>query len=133
MIHDPMLRRIERRAVLLAVVASILALLVPGSGWRGAASVAGGAILIGMSYLAIRRGVSVLTEAIGARAAAGELPQRHSVWRAVAAMALRYALLAGMAYVMIARLRLPPIGLLIGASAITAAATIEIARGARRS
>lgn len=130
--RDPVLRRIERRAVLFALAASVVALIVPGSGWRGAASVAGGALLIGASYLAIRRGVSGLTDAIAARAAAGELAQRRSAWRGVAALALRYALLAGMAYVMIARLRLPPIGLLIGASAITAAATMEIARGTRR-
>jgi hypothetical protein len=132
MIDDPVLRRIERRALLFALLASAVAWLVPGGGWRSAAAVAGGATLIGVSYWAIRRGVSGLTDAIGARAAAGEPPRRGAVWRGVAAMVVRYALLAGMAYVMIARLRLPPIGLLIGASAITAAAALEIASGARR-
>ena len=47
-------------------------------------------------------------------------------------LVLRYALLAGMAYVMIARLRLPPMALLIGASVMVAAAALELVRGARR-
>ncbi len=132
MIGDPVLRRIERRALLFVLFAAAAAWLVPGGGWRSAASVAGGATLIGVSYWAIRRGVSSLTDAVSASAAAGAPPARSPIWRGAAAMVLRYALLAGMAYVMIARLRLPPIGLLIGASAITVAAALEITRGVRR-
>jgi len=40
----------------------------------------------------------------------------------------RYALLALLAYVMIARLRLHPLGLLAGASSVVAAAAIEAGR-----
>ena len=40
----------------------------------------------------------------------------------------RYALLGFGAYVMIARLRLPPLGLLAGASSIVAAVTVEAVR-----
>jgi hypothetical protein len=40
----------------------------------------------------------------------------------------RYALLGFLAYVMIARLRLPPLGLIAGASSVVAAATIEAVR-----
>jgi hypothetical protein len=41
---------------------------------------------------------------------------------------LRYALLGFLAYVMIARLRLHPIGLLVGASSVPAAAFVEAVR-----
>ena len=43
-------------------------------------------------------------------------------------LAGRYALLGFMAYVMIARLRLHPLGLLAGASSIVAAVTVEAVR-----
>ena len=41
---------------------------------------------------------------------------------------LRYALLALLAYVMIARLRLHPVGLLAGVSSVVAAVSIEALR-----
>ena len=94
-------------------------------GWRAAAGVAGGAALAGVSYWAIRVGVSSLAEAVIAQG--GSRPRRGLGW-----LVLRYALLAGMAYVMIARLRLPPIALLIGASVMVVAAAFELVRGARR-
>ncbi len=87
----------------------------------------GGALLIGVSYWAIRSGVSGLANAMIARP---DVPPRVS--RGMALVILRYALLAGMAYVMIARLRLPPIGLLIGASVMVVAAALELVRGAHR-
>jgi hypothetical protein len=43
-------------------------------------------------------------------------------------VAFRYALLALLAYVMIARLRLHPLGLLAGASSVVAAAAVEAFR-----
>lgn len=125
--NDPLLRRVERRALIFAVAASLVAWLVPGGGWRGAAGVAGGALLVGVSYWAIRAGVSDLADAVIARGDA-----RGRVRRAVGWLVLRYALLAGMAYVMIARLRLPPIALLSGASVMVVAAALELVRGARR-
>ena len=99
---------------------------MPGGGWR-AALVAGGAALIGVSYWAIRTGVSGLADA--AIDAAGR-DARHVA--RLLSLVLRYALLAGLAYVMIARLRLPPIGLLIGASVMVVAAALELVRGAHR-
>jgi len=45
-----------------------------------------------------------------------------------AKLAGRYALLALLAYVMIARLRLHPLGLLVGASSVVAAVAIEAVR-----
>jgi hypothetical protein len=126
---DPLLRRIERRAVAFAVGAAVIAFVLPGGGWRGAAGVMGGALLVGTSYWAIRAGVAGLTDRV---LAAGAAPRR-GVLRALVLVILRYALLAGMAYVMIARLRLPPMALLLGASVLVAAAALELIRGTGRS
>ena len=83
--------------------------------WRAGLAVAGGGVLIATSFLSIRSGV----DGIGAR---------RSTVRAVLKLAGRYALLAFLAYVMIARLRLPPLGLIAGASSVVAAAMVEALR-----
>jgi hypothetical protein len=125
---DPLLRRIERRAIVFAAGAAFVAIFVPGAGWRGAAGVLGGALLVGTSYWAIRAGVIGLTDRV---LAAGAVPRRGPL-RGLVILILRYALLAGMAYVMIARLRLPPMALLLGASVLVAAAALELIRGTGR-
>jgi hypothetical protein len=123
-VTDVSLARLERAAMLLTAGGAGLALLVPGGGARLAASVLGGALLAGTSYWAIKRGVAGLADAVLARGA----PRTP---RGFAAFVVRYALLAGMAYVMIARLRLHPMGLLVGASVIPLAAVIEAIRQRR--
>jgi hypothetical protein len=108
---------------MLTAIAVIVAFALPGSGWRGAAGVAGGALLIGASYLVIRRSVAGI---VAAAIEPGAAPRQR--WRAAAAFIVRYALLAGIAYVMIARLRLPAIGLLTGASVMIGSVAFELAR-----
>jgi hypothetical protein len=142
-----LLGRIERRAGWFAAAAIVLAWLVPGGGPRMAAGVAGGALLAFVSFWAIKRGVGGMADAIvGAMAPAGasggtdvtasrEMPQaarRRGAVRGLTAFVTRAALLAGIAYVMIARLRLPPVGLLSGASVMMLAVTAELLRGSRR-
>ena len=83
--------------------------------WRAGVAVAGGGVLIATSFLSIRGGVDDV--ATGRRAG-----------RALLKLAGRYALLAFLAYVMIARLRLHPLGLLAGASSVVAAAAVEAFR-----
>ena len=83
--------------------------------WRAGAAVLGGGILIATSFLGIRGGVE-------------DLAGRRRAGRAVLKVAGRYALLAFLAYVMIARLRLPPLGLIAGASSIVAASLVEALR-----
>jgi hypothetical protein len=83
--------------------------------WRAGAAVIGGGLLIGVSFLSITGGVD-------------DLAARRGTGRAVLKIAGRYALLAFLAYVMIARLRLPPLGLIAGASSLAAAAAIEAIR-----
>jgi hypothetical protein len=78
-------------------------------------AVIGGGILIGTSVLSLHGGIDAL-------AASGR------TGRAALKMAARYALLAFLAYVMIARLRLPPLGLIAGASSVVAATMVEALR-----
>ena len=83
--------------------------------WRAGAAVLGGGLLVATSFLSIRGGVE-------------EMADRRRAGRAVLKVAGRYALLAFLAYVMIARLRLPPLGLIAGASSIVAASLVEALR-----
>ena len=76
--------------------------------WAGLAVVGGGA-LIATSFLSIRGGLD-------------DMAVRRRGGRALLKIAGRYALLGFLAYVMIARLRLPPLGLVAGASSLAAAA-----------
>ncbi len=119
-----LLRRIERTAVGITGLAIVAAWTIPGGGARMAAGVAGGALLAGASYWAIKRGVTGLADAMLVRGA-----PRSPYGMAV--FLLRYALLAGLAYVMIVRLRMHPIGLLVGASVIPLAAMVEAIRPRR--
>ena len=143
-----MLRRVERRALLLALCAPIVGLVVPGGGVETAAGVAGGAVLALGSYWAVRRGIDGLASRLVARSATATPPEaaipsagtaetdppaaarkpKAPRPRGVIVFVLRHALLAGIAYVMIARLRLPPLALLGGASVIMLAVAAEIFR-----
>ena len=122
--NDALLKRLERRALVLTGLAMGVALLIPGrvggGGWM-ATSVLCGALLAATSYWAIKRGVTGLADAM-------LMPGRPRAPRGLVPLVLRYALLAGLAYVMIARLRMHPIGLLGGASVIPLAAIIEALR-----
>ena len=120
-----LLRRIERRALAIAALGVIAAFFVPRGGLAMAEAVAGGALIAGGSYLAIKRGVTGVADSI--LAGQGRPAGGFSV-RRLAGFVLRYALLAGIAYVMIARLRLSPLGLLVGASVIPMATAAELVR-----
>lgn len=115
-----MLARIERRAIWLAVSVAAITLVVPAAGLRMTAGVFGGALIAAISYWAIKRGVGGLATAM-----LGGATVKARATRSLIILVGRYALLALIAYVMIARLRLSPVGLLLGASVIPAAATFE--------
>ena len=121
MIGPDFLTGLERRAAVLAVLLAAGALIWPAGGMRLAAAVLGGALIAGVSYFGIRRGVDGLMGALSGGATA-----RAGVTRALIMLVGRYALLALIAYVMISRLRLSPLGLLLGVSVIPLAATIEV-------
>jgi hypothetical protein len=122
---DPLLRRIGRTAVIVCALMAVIALVMSSAPLRSAFAVIGGGLIAGVSYLAIQSGVSTLVE----RLVVSDAPPRRPALRwAVTKLTLRYALLGFGAYVMIARLRLPPLGLLAGASSIVAAVAVEAVR-----
>ncbi len=133
---DILLRRVERTAVVLCAAMALAAFAIAGGRVRSALAVLGGGLLVSASYRMILMSAGVLAGA-PARAAvhgatAGDGDGAAAPSRAArtpmltgAKVAGRYALLAVLAYVMIARLRLPPLGLLAGASSIVAAVSVE--------
>ena len=121
--EDLWLRRLRRTAALLCALMAAAAL--PFFGVRAAASVVGGGLLIGVSFFALSSGTSALADVVAGRAGAN---RTQMVRAATIRLAGRYALLGFLAYVMIARLRLHPVGLLAGASSVVAAACVEAVR-----
>jgi hypothetical protein len=150
---DPFIRRLERDAVIWAVLATAAALAIRPDQPGLAAGVAGGGILALTSLWAIRASVDALLSRIVPATAAGppDEPEGESDAKGTPAragpepagkpagiglavkLAGRYALLGLGAYVMIVRLRLHAIGVLIGASSLVAAASFEAVRVLRRS
>jgi hypothetical protein len=125
--RDPLLRRIETTALTICAATAVIALLVAAEPMRTALAVLAGGALVGVSYWLIASSASAIAESL-AGAVDGAPARRPSVVWTVVKLAARYALLALLAYVMIARLRLPPLGLLAGVSSIVAAASIEAIR-----
>jgi hypothetical protein len=118
---DPLVRRIGQLSVVICLLSAVAALVV--FGWWPAVGVLGGGLLIGISFYTIGGGVSAIVAA-----ASGGRPARRVLLRTMVLLVIRYALLGFLAYVMIARLRLHPIGLLVGASSVAAAAFVEAFR-----
>jgi len=122
---DPLLRRVGRTAIIVCATLTIGALLVSRSHLRAAMAVVGGGVIAGGSYLAIQSGVTAFVDQL---IVSNTPPRRPALRWTVMKLTLRYALLGFGAYVMIARLRLPPLGLLAGASSIVAAVAVEAVR-----
>jgi hypothetical protein len=122
---DP-LRRVERTALLVCAVMAAVASVVSARPVEAAVGVVGGGILAAASYRALKGLVNGLTGAGVPRGSGAD--ERRNAAGMLARLVLRYALLALLAYVMIARLRLHPVGLLAGASSVVAAVSIEAVR-----
>ena len=98
-----------------------------------ALGVLGGGLLVGVSYWSLKSSVTALVDVLagvgkGAGTAADPARPRANMRREIVKLTLRYALLGLLAYVMIARLRLHPWGLLAGASSVVAGVSLEAAR-----
>ena len=123
---DPVLRGVERNALLIGAAMTVGACFVrpfPAV----ALGVIGGGLLVGFSYWSLKSGVTVLVDAMVAKRSEADRP-RAKIRREMAKLTLRYALLGLLAYVMIARLRLHPWGLLAGASSVVAGVSLEAVR-----
>ena len=123
---DSTLRNVERNALVIATVMTLAALLVRPRP-QFAVAVAAGALLVGVSYWTLKRGVGAMAEML-VRTPEGAAKPRGNAGRELWKLVLRYALLALLAYVMIARLRLHPWGLLAGASSVVAGVSLEAVR-----
>lgn len=135
---DPILRRVGWTAVVICAALIVAALVLARGRLLPALAVAAGGLLSLVSYRLIVAGAGGLAASLapgperpaGPAAGASEplQPRRRSAALAAVGVAGRYALLALLAYVMIARLRLPPLGLLAGASSVVAAVSLEAIR-----
>ena len=122
---DPTLRRIERDTRIVCLGFAVVTVVVSGGRYDVPLGVLGGGVLISLSYWAIKGAV----DAVAARSArpvavSPARRRRRFVWMMVRFVS-RYALLGGIAYVMIARLGVHPVGLLVGVSSVVAAVAIE--------
>lgn len=119
--RDPFVRGLERHAMLACGCCAVAALALGAAGPRAAVGVLGGGLLAAVSYRAIK----------GAADAAMDSQRRRR--GALVKFVTRHAILAVAAYVMLVRLRLHPIGILVGASSLVLAAAFAAARFSRRS
>jgi hypothetical protein len=131
---DLALRRVERMGVLVCVAMSALAWVIAGGRVDAALGVVAGGALSAVSYRGIRAGVDLLGGAADGGRAPGErgLGVRGTVAIGLVKFFTRYAILAGAAYLMMARLRLPPVAVLAGASSLVVAIILEALRPFRR-
>ena len=127
---DILLRRVERTALTICLVMAAMAFVLAGGRPGPATGVLAGGFLVSFSYWTLKRGVSSLAHSPShaSGTADGDAMRRPNPLWTFAKVVVRYALLALLAYVMIARLRLHPLGLLAGASSVVAAVSIEAVR-----
>lgn len=84
--------------------------------------VCGGGALVWISYRGIKGGIDAVTESGGASTG-----MRTAI--GLVKFFTRYAILAVAAYVIMARLRLPPLAVFAGASSLVVAVAVEAVRG----
>ncbi len=123
-----LLARIRLNALVACGAIALVALAVDPHPPSAALGVVGGGVLVAISYAAVAFTIGVFMPSPDA-------PKRPATRGkkgiALLVFVLHYALLAFVAYVMIARLRLHPIGLLGGVTSIVAAVAFEAIRGRR--
>lgn len=132
---DPGLRRIERYSVIscaaLAVAAGIVTRQVDAP-----LGVLGGGALVAISYRGIKAGISAVVDSADSRDSRGSRDAgaeggggSRGVAVGLVKFFTRYAILAVAAYVIMARLRLPPMAVFAGASSLVIAVMVEALRG----
>jgi len=140
--RDPLLRRIERDALIVCGVTSVAAAVASGDRIAAALGVAGGGTLAWISYRGIKGGIDALVAATsrdGEGAGPGDVRDgggasglgRGSAWYGLVKFFTRYGILAAVAYVIMARLRLPPVAVIAGASSLVIAIMLEAVRSFR--
>jgi hypothetical protein len=120
---DLALRRIERYSLIACAALAVAAGIVTRR-LDAPLGVVGGGALVAISYRGIKAGISALVDAGG-----GEAGGSKKVVIGLVKFFTRYAILAVAAYVIMARLRLPPVAVFAGASSLVIAVMIEALRG----
>jgi hypothetical protein len=128
--RDPVLRRVERNGVIACGVMAALAWASAGGRVDAALGVLGGGLLVAVSYRGIKGGIDALVGGMGEGTASAGARRTHAAIGLVKFFT-RYAILAAAAYVIMARLRLPPIAVFAGASSLVVAVTVEALRPVR--
>ena len=122
---DPMLRRMERGAITACLAMAAAAWVIAHGRVDAPLGVLGGGLLVLISYKGIKGGIDALVGAVSEGGAGGG--QRTAI--GLVKFFTRYAILAAVAYVIMARLRLPPVAVCAGASSLVVAVTFEAVRG----
>ena len=125
---EAILHRVQLTATVVCVAFAAIAFAVSQGRIEPVIAVLAGGLLAGISYWMLASGVTNVVDLMMPRAGESARPARRSRLLITGKLAGRYALLALLAYVMIARLRLHPLGLLVGASSVVAAVAIEAVR-----
>jgi hypothetical protein len=120
-----MLRRMERGAIIACAAMAAAAWVIARGRVDAPLGVAGGGLLALISYKGIKGGVDALVGAL----AEGGVTRRQGTVIGLVKFFTRYAILAVVAYVIMARLRLPPVAVCAGASSLVLAVTFEAVRG----
>src|SRR5436190_19043820 len=118
----PALRRVERDALIACAAIAAAAWAVARGNVQAPLGVFGGGALAWISYSGIKGGIDALTGAEGAGSGV-----RMAI--GLVKFFTRYAILAVAAYVIMARLRLPPLAVFAGASSLVVAVAVEAVRG----
>jgi hypothetical protein len=144
-----LLRRVERTSVIACAGMAALAWVVARGQMGPPLGVLGGGLLVAISYRGIKGGIDAAMQ-IGDGSPVGDgfpefdeetrprstRPPIRPRRRIMLALGLvkfftRYAILSAAAYVIMARLRLPPVAVIAGASSLVFAVTIEAVRSLR--
>ena len=126
---DPVLRRVERNGVIACGVMAAIAWAIARGRLGAPLGVVGGGLLVAVSYRGIKGGIDALVGGMTGTAD-GKSRAGHAAIGLVKFFT-RYGILAAAAYVIMARLRLPPLAVFAGASSLVVAVTVEALRPAR--
>jgi hypothetical protein len=123
MVGAPQYELTERRIARLTLIVGAAAFLGAGFlySWRTAAGVFIGALLAWMNFIFLERAMNAVTRASTAQAGS---PQARVPIGSYFGLFARYALIAGVVYVIFSRLQIPVLSMLVGLCALGAAAIL---------
>ena len=130
---DPSLRRIQRDSAVIALATAAFALLIQRGEPGGALGVLAGAALMGVSYTAIKGGVTALVQraaAVGTASDGARVSGRPGAWLLIKVIG-RYLVIGIAAWAVLVVIKAHPLGLFAGVSVPVLAIGVEAVRLAR--